>query len=163
MTTPFARPSLTPRIPFTFTIKMKKLVYTFIATMVMLSGGCSTLKETISDDQATFEKLVGIWEGETLRKDGTLKKWIQTRTNDGEYRIEFKGYENGAFIGSSVEDGKWWIEDGHFHEINSELFKEPFIYKLTWLDEYCIQMQSISRDAAGDEYEGYTFSECKTL
>ncbi|MEM1222135.1 MAG: hypothetical protein AAGH40_05175 [Verrucomicrobiota bacterium] len=64
---------------------------------------------------ATDPKLVGTWQGETIQKDGTLKKWRQKR----EYlfvkiptpeKIEFSEFNRSAHNSSPIAGSAW--EDG---------------------------------------------------
>lgn len=106
-------------------------------------------------------KLVGSWEGETIQKDGTLKKWRQIRYAKGRYTIQFNYYASGKRIDGYTATGRWWMHQGRFCEIPDSLSGQHFEYKVTWLSDSCIRMTSVKRNPNGDEYEGYTFTECQ--
>ncbi len=106
-------------------------------------------------------KLIGIWEGEYIEKNGTLKKWVQTRKADGSYQINFSFTEIDGTINSFSESGKWWIKDGLFHELEPSWMKEADIYQYQFKSQDCIHFELVSgNDLTKDIDDDYTFSEC---
>lgn len=141
---------------------MKPIIYLTLAIITFFTG-CTTIEKKQISDSELHGKLVGTWEGETIRKDGYKKEWVQVRFPDGRYQITFKFYEGDFVSWIESEKGTWWIENGRFCEQFSSYGSTPFVYELEWLDDNCIKMKSIKRDPSGDEYEGYTFSECRKM
>ena len=108
------------------------------------------------------DTLIGAWVGGHLQKDGTNKRWRQIRNSDGSYVIFF-GYsnENNASYETS-ESGRWWIKNGKYHEINPSRMSKPDIYRYELYNDKCLKFTQLSRDDSGDEYEGYSFTECRS-
>ena len=130
----------------------------FLITALFLLGavGCATTK---NPGHPPISKLLGIWEGQIIEADGTIKKWRQIRTRDGEY-VTFFGYKYGdGEIKEFIDIGKWWDEKGHFHEINPKEGEKPYIYSYEFYKPDCIRFVQTSK--AGEEPGPYTFTECK--
>lgn len=139
---------------------MKNIIYLSLIFIGLLSG-CSTLEKKEDSNSLLRGKLVGTWEGATIRKDGSKKEWVQVRSPNGKYEITVKYFEGDLVSRTLQEEGTWWIENGRFCEQFASEGSTPFVYELEWLGENCIKMKSIKRDVNGDEYEGYSFSECR--
>jgi len=108
-------------------------------------------------------KLVGVWGGETVRTDGTIKRWTQERKSNGRYVTQFRFYEGEKLVQSYISEGKWWMHEGRFCEIEDFLEGQHFEYKFEWISDTCVKMISVKRNPNGDEYDGYTFTECKIV
>jgi len=65
-------------------------------------------------------KLFGSWKGSEKDQqiEGVEKHWIQHRFENGTYVILFTVVEDGE-VSTSSEKGKWWIENGDFHELST--------------------------------------------
>ena len=120
--------------------------------------GCASMKKF---EHPPISKLQGIWEGETVEKDGTIKKWRQIRNIDGEY-VTFFGYKypNGE-IKEFIDSGKWWDEKERFHEINPKEGEKPYIYSYQFYKPDCIRFVQTSKAGEEPGPEPYTFTECK--
>ena len=140
-----------------------KNITLFSLILITLFTGCATTEKEEHTDSELHSKLVGTWEGHTIRQDGNKKEWVQVRYPDGRYEITFKYYDGLSVSTVTKEEGKWWVKDGRFNEQWLTKGSQPFVYEVEWLDQNCIEMKSIKRDPNGDEYEGYTFSECRKM
>ncbi|SFK28054.1 hypothetical protein SAMN05216302_100377 [Nitrosomonas aestuarii] len=107
-------------------------------------------------------KLVGVWEGEYLEKDGTIKKWMQTRKEDGTYRIEFRLVEVDGTVNRFSELGLWWIKDGLFHELVPSSMEHPDSYQYHFKDDNCIEFLLVDSLESIDDIGKYYFVECRS-
>ncbi|MEM7791519.1 MAG: hypothetical protein AAF546_08980 [Verrucomicrobiota bacterium] len=105
-------------------------------------------------------RYVGVWVGDTLREDGQLKKWSQTRFEDGGFETRFEYHLEGKLANTHYRYGEWWVIGDLYHEI-MQPGELRFVYRVEWISEDCLRMTSVERDRRGDEYEGYTFDECR--
>ena len=122
---------------------------------------CATVRDTDSHSP-TNKMMTGTWQGGHLMKDGTQKSWQQIRNNDGSYSLYFNYIQTNGETFQATETGKWWIENGLFHEISPSRSKQPDIYQYEFYNNNtCLKFDQISRDPSGDEYDGYSFTECR--
>jgi hypothetical protein len=141
--------------------KMKSILTLSLFISSLLAPTSSQALVFGGNSHKTDPKLVGIWEGETIQEDGTIKKWRQERKSNGRYVIQFRYYEGEELVDAYVSQGKWWMSEGRFCEIGDELDGQHFEYKVSWTSDTCIKMTSVKRNPDGDEYDGYTFTECR--
>ncbi len=129
-----------------------------VLLMIILSG-CEAVP-TASQRGKVDDKLIGAWEGEYLEKDGTLKKWTQTRKEDGTYRIEFRFVEPDGTVNRFSELGLWWIKDGLFHELVPSWMKHPDSYQYHFKDNNCIEFLLVDSRESIEDIGKYYFVEC---
>ena len=101
------------------------------------------------------KKFLGSWNGsetDNQRKELT-KHWIQHRFKDGTFVLMFTTIEN-CEVESFVENGKWWIKDGLFHELHNISGKTD-IYSYEILDENHIKFKAkqMGIEQVNNEYE----------
>lgn len=136
-----------------------KLLYVLLIPVLVV--GCVSTSE-IKYPSTIDKALIGTWEGGNVMKDGTNKKWKQIRGSDGDYTIFFGYSEMDGVSYETKESGRWWIEDGHFHEINPSRSSQPDIYEYEFYSKDCIKYNLLSRVESGDVQEGYSFTECRS-
>ncbi|MCB1936005.1 MAG: hypothetical protein KDF59_08690 [Nitrosomonas sp.] len=105
-------------------------------------------------------RMIGIWQGEYTEKDGALKSWIQTRNEDGSYRIEFRFIELDGTIHRLTEEGKWWIDKGLFYEITPSWMTQPDAYQYHFQDNGCIAFLLVESYKSAEDVGQYQFVEC---
>ncbi len=127
----------------------------------MLTGllGCEGL---IKANQRSFidVKLIGVWEGEYIEKTGTIRKWMQIRKADGSYQIDFSFKEVDGSVNHFSESGKWWIQDGLFHELTPSWMKEADIYQYDFKKKDCVSFTFVSGNESTEDIGDYEFTEC---
>ena len=123
--------------------------------LAIILSGCEVITAV---DQRPFidVKLIGVWKGEYLEEGGTLRRWIQTRNADGTYAIEFSFTEVSGATKSFTESGRWWIQDGLFHEIALPDKEQPDKYQYSFKANACVSF--VLAESEGGN--GYAFSEC---
>lgn len=128
-----------------------------VLTLLMLVG-CATSNRV---DHPAISKLLGIWEGEIIEQDGTIKRWRQIRTLDGKY-VTFFGYKNTeGEINEFTDNGKWWDEEARFHEVGLEEEVKPYIYSYEFYKTDCVRFVQTSKAGEEPGPTPYTFTECK--
>lgn len=128
------------------------------SALLVLLIGCAGVKKL---EHPSISKLQGIWEGEIVEKDGTLKKWRQIRNSEGEF-ITFFGYKYpSGEVNEFIDTGKWWDENERFHEINPKKAEKPDIYTYEFYKSDCVRFVQVSRGGKEPGSEPYTFTECK--
>ncbi len=136
---------------------MKKLIPLFVPFLI---SGCVTLDSMIGQ-KTVDDNLVGIWNGEYDKQDGSHVEWTQVRNGDGRYLTFFKVRKSSGDTSESVESGNWWVEDRLFHEINPKWAKQPFAYKYTFYNADCLKFEQSGRAETANENGLYSFTECK--
>ncbi len=77
-----------------------------------------------------LKALVGKWYGETeIKGTGQLQKWVNTRSSDGKYRIEFSFYHNGMLVGKNTEEGLWSYSGCLYSIIVKKVDSKPVLYQ----------------------------------
>jgi hypothetical protein len=99
-------------------------------------------------------KLIGVWKGEYVEKDGTTKSWKQTRNADGTYIINYSFIETDGVPSHFTESGRWWIQSSLFHEFALPDMKHPDKYKYSFTSKECVNFTLV--ESAVD----YIFTEC---
>ena len=105
-------------------------------------------------------KLIGVWEGEYIERNGTIRKWMQVRKADGTYKIDFSFKDVDGTVNQFSESGKWWVQDGLFHELAPSWMKEADIYQYHFKKRDCVSFVLVSGNEATEEIEDYEFTEC---
>lgn len=131
----------------------------FMSFLLIGLFGCEAI---ISQSQRPFidVKLIGVWEGEYIEKTGTIKKWMQIRKADGSYKIDFSFQEIDGSVNQFSESGKWWVQDGLFHELAPSWMKEADIYQYQFKKRDCVSFVLVSGNESTEEVDGYEFTEC---
>jgi hypothetical protein len=128
-------------------MKRFKIVVAMILMIIPLVR-CATLHHTSDRNvPANIRRiLVGTWEGKHLDHEGKLlRTWIQNRSEDGSYTIDFFHHtEKGVF--HSTQEGKWWIDGNRFYEIAPNAMEKPDVYQFKILDEDDIHFRSMKDD-----------------
>lgn len=140
---------------------MNKTVNKIFAVTLLLFflPGCGTI---IASKQQPFidVKLIGVWSGEFLEEGGLLKRWTQIRNADGSYTIDFSFTDSSGESQHFTESGRWWIENGLFHEISLPDMKLPDKYQYSFKEKDCVQFDLIESDGLAEEPGSYVFGEC---
>jgi hypothetical protein len=111
-------------------------------------------------DSSVDVRLIGTWQGEYDEKDGSLKSWVQTRSENGTYQIEFHFAETDGTVDRLAEEGKWWIENGLFYEIALSWMTQPDVYQYRFLDNGCIEFLLVESYESAEDVGHYRFVEC---
>ena len=104
--------------------------------------------------------MIGVWKGEYLEEGGTLKRWTQTRDADGTYTIEFSFAETNGTIKHFTELGRWWIQDGLFHEVTLPDMRQSDKYAYSFKKNECVNFVLVESNGLAEGTNGYAFSEC---
>ncbi|MEM7574037.1 MAG: hypothetical protein AAF433_14110 [Bacteroidota bacterium] len=92
----------------------------FLLLLCLISLGCGPQRymTTISPDKDIDQRLVGVWAGseEDQEYQGLHKSWVMTREADGSFVLDFQVSWNGGPPEQVIKTGRWWIQDGRFHE-----------------------------------------------
>lgn len=107
-------------------------------------------------------KLIGVWKGEYTEQDGTIKHWTQTRNADGTYAIEFSFIElEDGTTKNFTESGRWWVQEGLFHEIALPDMRQPDKYQYSFREKECVSFVLVeSNELTESTTDSYVFSEC---
>jgi hypothetical protein len=105
-------------------------------------------------------RLIGTWQGEYDEKDGSLKSWVQTRSENGTYQIEFRFVETDGAVHRLVEEGKWWIERDLFYEIAPSWMTQPDAYQYRFQEDGCIEFLLVASHESAEDVGHYRFVEC---
>ncbi len=129
-----------------------------LALPLLTLMGCATSNKI---DHPALSKLQGIWEGEVISEDGSIKKWRQIRSLDGTL-VTFFGYKspNGE-VKEFIENGQWWDEEARFHEVGAEKEAKPDIYTYEFYKTDCVRFVQTSKAGKEPGPTPYTFTECK--
>ncbi len=135
---------------------MRLFFVVFLLTSLL---GCEGLTKA---DQRSFidVKLIGVWEGEHIEKTGTIRKWKQIRKADGSYQIDFSFKEIDGTVNQFSESGKWWVQDGLFHELAPSWMEEADIYQYDFKKKDCVSFVLISGNESTEAIGDYEFTEC---
>lgn len=121
--------------------------------------GCEAI--TTANQRPSIDiKLIGIWKGEYLEEGGMIKSWVQKRNADGTYVIEFRFTETNGIIKHFTESGRWWIQDGLFHEIALPDMKRPDKYKYSFKEKECVNFVLVESNGLIESADNYAFNEC---
>lgn len=106
--------------------------------------------------QKTFDQnLFGSWEGSEKdnQKKNLEKHWIMHRFENGNFVLLFTMIEDGA-VDSFSETGKWWIENGQFHEYhNNTKLTDVYSYQMLDPEHVKFKAKSLSLDHDNQQYE----------
>lgn len=139
----------------------KYLGLLIIFIFISVNLGCSITPDSSANNLR--DMFVAVWAGERKgKREGIIKKWTQTRNEDGTYELRFNVFENGVPMDTSLEKGKWWLEGDLFYEIAPLRMSVPDIYKYEIINNDEIKFTRVSRDKSGDVKElSYTFIDKK--
>ncbi|MBX3639347.1 MAG: hypothetical protein KIS65_08485 [Nitrosomonas sp.] len=129
-------------------------VMIFCCTAIAVQSGQHT------SDSSVDVRMIGIWQGEYAEKDGALKSWVQTRNEDGTYRIEFRFVETDGTMHPLTEEGQWWIENGLFYELAPSWMEQPDVYQYRFQDDGCITFLLVESQTSAEDVGQYRFVEC---
>lgn len=131
----------------------------FLSCLVPVLLGCQMI--SVGNQRSSLDvKLIGIWAGEYLEEGGTLKRWKQTRNADGTYVIAFSFTEKDETARDFTESGRWWIQDGLFHEIAVPEKGHPDKYRYSFKNKDCVSFELVESEGFAEEENRYIFSEC---
>jgi len=137
---------------------MSRLPLLVSALTLLLLVGCASFS---NKKHSPISKLQGIWEGEIIEQNGTIKRWRQIRTLDGKY-VTFFGYKDTkGEIKEFIDNGKWWDEEAHFHEVSLEEEAKPYVYSYEFYKTDCVRYVQTSKAGEEPGETPYTFTECK--
>jgi hypothetical protein len=100
-------------------------------------------------------KMFGSWNGseKNQQKVGLEKHWIQHRFPDGTFILLFTIIEDGE-VSTFAEKGKWWTENGEFHEFhNNSGLTDIYTYKFIDDDHVRLKSKLLSLNFDNAEYE----------
>lgn len=115
-------------------------------------AGCAVVRETGNTSKSGIlveENLfVGRWTGHTYYPvNNVYMEWVSDQRADGTYSTLFtEYYVDGIRKDPVYESGKWWLEDGFYHEINPEIMTKPDVYRILLINEEVMIYQLISTD-----------------
>lgn len=118
-----------------------------ITLILIILSSCSSqsrvTKLQLPETDNIESKFYGSWSGmeENKQIDGASKHWIQHRFKSGKYILIYMVIYKGEIFKFS-EEGKWWIKDGFFFELNSTSEK-PDKYEFKVIDDYNIWFKEI--------------------
>lgn len=139
--------------------KGMEMVKHFITWLFLIAlSGCEVIS-TLNQREFVDVKLIGVWAGEYLEKEGTLKEWIQTRHTDGTYTIDFSYRETDGNVKRFSESGKWWVKDRLFHEMAQMDMQRPDKYRYR-LEGKCVYFELVEDSELMDQFDDYSFDEC---
>lgn len=99
--------------------------------------------------------LFGSWEGSEKdgQQKGMIKHWVMHRFEDGTFVLLFTTIEDGI-ADSFAEKGKWWIENGLFHEYhNNSKQTDVYSYRLIDADHVQFKAKSLAMDMENPDYQ----------
>ncbi|MCD0464152.1 hypothetical protein [Flavobacterium sp. ENC] len=130
---------------------MKKVL--FVLTLLISSMG-------FSQETKTFDsKLVGCWRGSEAdqQQKGTTKYWVACRFEDGKSTLLFIAIDKKGKVTQMTENGKWWVENGKFHELhNYDGVADVYDYEVI---DNSIKFTGV--DVMGDKETKYSFFDYK--
>ncbi len=100
-------------------------------------------------------KMFGSWKGSEKDQqfEGVERHWIQHRFEDGTFVLLFTMLENGK-MRSFAEKGKWWIENGEFHEFhNNSGLTDVYTYQFIDDDHVKFKAKFLAADMDNENYE----------
>ena len=132
----------------------KSLHFIFVLGLIIFSS-CSTNLKKVSSGKSIDTRLIGVWDGIETNEDfdGIEKKWEMIRRDDGTFTLSFTYSENGN-PQNKIETGKWWIDNGKFHEYNdvsgnTDIYK----YKVLNNDQIKFIAKKMSVEMPPKDYE----------
>lgn len=131
---------------------MKNLFF-YIA--VFLVSNTKINAQILEEKQQIDYRLVGVWKGEEKdnQLEGMTKSWVMTRKNDGTFILNFKFTVNGKKK-TSIEKGKWWIENGKFFEFHETSgMTDIYTYVIISNDKIKFKAENLSIDQTNENYE----------
>ncbi|MDR4519957.1 MAG: hypothetical protein R3E36_05045 [Nitrosomonas sp.] len=132
---------------------MNSYRHTLLATIVFC---CSAVAASPSVDV----RLIGTWQGEYDEEDGALKSWVQTRSENGTYHIEFRFVETDGAVHRLAEAGRWWVENDLFYEIAPSWMTQPDVYQYHFQEDGCIEFLLVASHESAEDTGPYRFVEC---
>lgn len=131
----------------------------FVLLLMIGLFGCETI--TAANQRPYIDvKLIGVWKGEYAEQDGTIKRWRQTRNADGTYAIEFSFTELDGDTKRFTESGRWWVQEGLFHEIALPDMERPDKYQYFFKEKDCVNFVLVESNGVTESTDSYVFSEC---
>ena len=111
-----------------------KIAFLTLVTFLFLTQCATTKSSTSTLPDNLDERLLGSWSGSEKNQlmEGVESTWIQHRFSNGEFILLAIYNQYGELI-SGAEKGKWWIENGLFHELHYSSGKTD-IYEYEVLD-----------------------------
>lgn len=100
-------------------------------------------------------RLVGVWVGSESNQqiEGVEKSWEMNRKSDGTFELDFTYTQEGE-THYSDETGKWWIENGIFHEFHDYSGKtDLYSYEVLNKDQIKFSAKNFNVDMVSDTYE----------
>lgn len=141
-------------------MRLKLHLTLLLIGIILLNYSCSTTKRfaKTNPDVSTF---IGNWVGEN-KIDNSLTTWIQKRFENGTYTILFIQIKENEVV-RNIESGKWWIENGKFYEISSEVMEKPDIYeyKIVSKDQISFKNTTVDYQFVDKRIEENYFDEIK--
>lgn len=109
---------------------MRKVVFITFLLFYCVASSAQTSQSKIDS------RFVGTWSGSEngQQREGLQKHWVQHRFADGNFILLFTTISEDGEVESFAEKGKWWIEDGNFHELHF-VSGETDVYSYQFLDD----------------------------
>lgn len=141
------------------TVTMKRILASSLLAVLFCF---SFTKCTLIQKDTLDTKLLGSWHGSEKdnQKKNLTKYWIQHRFDDGTFILLFTTIDHGE-VDSFVEKGKWWVENGVFHELHFTSGKTD-TYTYQYDGENSVKFKA-KRMAIAMENSQYEFSETKIV
>lgn len=131
-----------------------------IIISIVLFASCSTTNIISLDSGKQIDKrLIGNWKGceNEQQFQNVVKCWTMDRKDDGTFLLNFEA-KFGLDIITTVESGKWWVENGKFYEFHSNSQQtDSYNFELLNKKEILFKSTEMSIDMNSDIYEFYDY------
>lgn len=106
------------------------------------------------------KRLIGSWQGERSNiPNCQYFSWSIERNLKGKYKITFFSDKNRINI-IAVESGTWWVNNGMYYSISSEIMKKPDVYSYE-VNKNNVFYKVLGADKSSDCKEDYEFFDYK--
>jgi hypothetical protein len=137
---------------------MQKTFFTLV--FIIITNYIFSQQSNSSEGKTYDSKLVGCWKGSEINQqmDGISKYWVACRFENGTSTLLFIAIDKNGEVTQETENGKWWVENGKYYELNN-YDKKTDIYDYEIVDGSTVNFKSI--ELMGKKNNTYTFSDYK--
>jgi hypothetical protein len=137
---------------------MQKTLFTLV--FIIITNYIFSQQSNSSEGKTYDSKLVGCWKGSEINQqmDGISKYWVACRFENGTSTLLFIAIDKNGEVTQETENGKWWVENGKYYELNN-YDKKTDIYDYEIVDGSTVNFKSI--ELMGKKNNTYTFSDYK--
>ena len=93
----------------------------FVLVFVLIANfGFSQTGDKAAGVKTYDPKLVGNWKGseKDQQQKGLTKYWVSVRSAEGISTLLFISIDQDGEVTQFTENGKWWVENGQYHELH---------------------------------------------